>query len=483
MKSLVKSAGRVISLILFSFFICTPMHAAITNSDQLGTEINRIIRSVDPNLNVGVAVKSMKYNDTLYTYNEHRLFKPASTLKVLTAEAALLHLGAAYTFPTRFYSDAKTISNGTLQGNLYLAMSGDPSLTYEDLAGLMEALKARGLQRVSGNVYIDLTAYDDNHYGPGLPENDKNYCYAAPISASIVNKNCLSFSISPNRTVGYPARIVESTRYGYSTIENEVITKPASARSCSIRVSSNPEKGVTVSGCMPKGRYSQDVTAIISETKGYNKSLVRSMFRNHGITISGQIILKKMPGRLAVLAEHRSASLQHLVNKMLKKSDNIIAGSLFKKVGETFSQHPGSWENGRIAVSSILAKKAGVNPDQMSVLDGSGLSPENKITPAQMLQVLDFAFHDHGTNYDFVSGLPVAGVDGTLKRRLHNTAWKVRAKTGYISGVNSLAGYAMTQNKEPIAFVIIVNGRHGLGWKYKAMEDKIVTAITKYTRG
>lgn len=478
MKSLVNIAGSIISLI----FLSLQAAQAATNPDQLAAEINRIIASVDPNLNVGVAVKSMKYNDALYMHNEHRSFMPASILKVLTAEAALIHLGPSYTFPTRFYTDAKTVSNGTLHGNLYLTLSGDPTLTYDDFAELMQALKARNIQRIGGNIYIDITAYDNVLHGPGLPDSDKNYCYAAPISASIINKNCLNFSISPNRTVGYPATIVENARYGYSAIANDVITKPSSAR-CSIRVGSNSEQGITVSGCMPKGRYSQDVTAIINEVMGYNRSLVRSLFRSHNIAVSGQITSGKMPGGLPILAEHRSAPLQQLVNKMLKKSDNVIAGTLFKKVGETFSKRQGTWESGRQAVSAILEQKAGVNADQMRVLDGSGLSPQNRVTPAQMLQVLDYAFHDHATNYHFVSGLPVAGIDGTLKRRLHNTAWKVRAKTGYISGVNSLAGYAMTRNKEPLAFVIIVNGRHGMGWKYKAMEDKIVTAITQYSRG
>ncbi|HSW71039.1 MAG TPA: D-alanyl-D-alanine carboxypeptidase, partial [Gammaproteobacteria bacterium] len=115
---------------------------------------------------------------------------------------------------------------------------------------------------------------------------------------------------------------------------------------------------------------------------------------------------------------------------------------------------------------------------------GSGLSRYNQITPAQMMQVLDFAYHHIGTNYEFISALPIAGIDGTLKHRMYNIARKVRAKTGTMTGIGvvSLAGYAIGGNKEPIAFVIMVNGRRGSGWTYKELEDKIATLLTQYQR-
>jgi D-alanyl-D-alanine carboxypeptidase/D-alanyl-D-alanine-endopeptidase (penicillin-binding protein 4) len=165
---------------------------------------------------------------------------------------------------------------------------------------------------------------------------------------------------------------------------------------------------------------------------------------------------------------------------MLKKSDNVIAGALFKKLGQLYSNRPGSWENGSIAVSKILSKHAGVQTSGMRLLDGSGLSVDNLATPAQFMQVLQFAYANNKTSEYFISSLPIAGVDGTLKRRMFNIARKIRAKTGTISGVVSLAGYATSYNKDPLAFVIIVNCNKGLNWRYKSMEDKIATALTHY---
>jgi len=174
--------------------------------------------------------------------------------------------------------------------------------------------------------------------------------------------------------------------------------------------------------------------------------------------------------------------LSELVKEMLKKSDNIIAGALFKKLGQLYTRRPGSWENGSLAVSQILSKQAGLSVSGLRVLDGSGLSPSNLTTPSQMMQVLDFAFHNSTSNEPFVTALPIAGIDGTLKHRMGNIARRVRAKTGTISGVVSLAGYVVSADNEVFAFVIMVNGSKGMTWKYKEMEDKIATVLARYKR-
>jgi serine-type D-Ala-D-Ala carboxypeptidase/endopeptidase (penicillin-binding protein 4) len=454
-------------------------NAPVVGPENLAAEVNRIVNSMGPNLNVGIQIKSMKNGSTLYTKNDRRLFVPASILKIFTAESALLYLGHNFTFNTRFVTDATSISEGILYGNLYLVHSGDPSLTYFDLEDMMATLKSKHIQKITGNVYIDDTAYDQEIYAPGWVWNDKRFCYAAPISASIINHNCMTFRLSPAKAVGHPAIVLDN---GGSPIQSNVITRSTRSRSCYIRLGAGSNNSLTVSGCMPKGNYSQGVTSVVTDVLYYNKILLSKLFNRYGIRVNGSILAGVSPLNLTSLATHRSEPLNTLITEMLKKSDNIIAGSLFKKLGETYFNRPGSWENGSNAVTEILAKQTGVDTSRMNLTDGSGLSRYNLITPAQMMHVLNFAYHHTGTNYDFISALPVAGIDGTLKHRLHNVAWKIRAKTGTMSGVVALAGYAINRDKEPIAFVIIFNGRMGMGWKYKSLEDKIVTALTRYTQ-
>lgn len=458
--------------------------SSIVGADNLSDTLNRILRYSDPNVSFGLEVKSMQTGDVLYSRNANHFFVPASTLKVLTAEAALLYLGPQFKFATSILMDSKSsISDGVLNGDLYLVHSGDPSLTYPDFFELMEALRSQQIHEVNGNIYIDSTAYDQATYAPGWMWKDTQYCYAAPISASIINHNCMTFKMVPGAATGYPANVVADPNHFYASIQNSVTTKPSWTRSCYIHLGMTSENTIALSGCLPKKRVSQGVSAVVPNIMEYNRELIRSLFNQYGIQIHGNILPGAAPSGLPVVATHLSKPLQDLIHEMLKKSDNIIAGSLFKKMGELYFNEQGSWINGSKAVTSILSQKANVDTSRINVIDGSGLSRYNQVSPAQMMQVLDFAYHHEAISYEFISALPIAGVDGTLKKRLRNIAGKVRAKTGTISGVVALAGYAMTKNKEPLAFVIMVNGRNGMGWRYKEIEDKVVTALVRYSHG
>ncbi|OGT36845.1 MAG: D-alanyl-D-alanine carboxypeptidase/D-alanyl-D-alanine-endopeptidase [Gammaproteobacteria bacterium RIFCSPHIGHO2_12_FULL_37_14] len=449
---------------------------------QLNSELNQLISANLANADISVYVKSMKYGDMLYARNIHQPLTPASTLKIFTAEAALLYLSPEYRFSTQLLTDAKSVKNGILQGNLYIVLSGDPTLTYYDLVDLMLSLKTQQIRAVAGNVYIDNTAYDQRFYGPGWVWKDTNYCYAAPISASIINHNCLSFKVTPSKIPGRAAQVVTSPKYFYPPIRNSVITKTKKTRSCSVRLTGDTSSIISIDGCMPRGKYAWGVSYVVADIPEYNRALFKNLLNRLSVNVYGNVTFGSASNNLSLIGAHNSKPLRLLINDMLKKSDNIIAGALFKKLGQLYTREPGSWENGSFAVSQILAKRAGVNITGMRVLDGSGLSPDNLATSAQMMQVLDFAFHHYATSYEFISALPIAGVDGTLKHRMGYIARKVRAKTGTISGVASLAGYTVTAEKEPLAFVIMINGSKGMGWRYKALEDKMTTTLTRYVR-
>lgn len=468
------------------YYASSTSHAYATSviygAPQLASEINQLVSENSGTANIAVYVKSMQYGDTVYTRNISQSMVPASTMKILTAEAALIYLGADYRFPTQLLTDAKEVRSGVLRGNLYVVLSGDPTLTYPDLLELMMTLRNHGISAVAGNVYIDNTAYDQSFYGPGWIGKDKSYCYAAPISASIINHNCLSFQVAPAKLSGAPARVVTSSKYFTPAIKNNVVTKSSRVRSCSLRLSSSPNSIISVDGCLSKSQFSSGVSYVVTDVPEYNRQLFKSVLSRMSISVYGSVTFASAPEGLSIVGTHTSEPLPVLITEMLKKSDNVIAGALFKKLGQTYTRQPGSWQNGSLAVSQILSQRAGVNIAGMRILDGSGLSPNNLATPTQLMQVLEYAYHHDPINDEFISALPISGVDGTLKHRMANIIRRVRAKTGTISGVVSLAGYVTSSNKEPLAFVIMVNGSKGLGWRYKSMEDKIATALTRYLR-
>ena len=456
-----------------------PVTAAYGTS-QLRNTLDSIISVGKNTADIAVYVKSMRSGNVLYAHDVGQPMTPASTLKILTAESALLYLGPQYRFSTQLLTDAKSISNGVLKGNLYIVLSGDPTLTYNDLIELMLTLRSRQVHTIEGNVYIDNTAYDQHFYGPGWVTKDKDYCYAAPISASIINHNCIPIAVAPSKMSGQTARVVTSPKYFYPSIRNSVMTKASGTRSCSVRLSKESGSRIAIDGCMSKGRYPWGISYVVTDVPEYNRALFKDLITRLPVTVYGKVTFGTAPPNITAIGTHSSKPLPDLVKEMLKKSDNIIAGALFKKLGQLYTHQPGSWENGSVAVSQILSKRAGVDINGMRILDGSGLSPYNLTTSAQMMQVLNFAYHHEGTRDDFITALPISGVDGTLKHRMWNIARKVHAKTGTISGVVSLAGYTITGDDEPVAFVIMVNGSRGLGWRYKGIEDKLVTALTKY---
>jgi D-alanyl-D-alanine carboxypeptidase/D-alanyl-D-alanine-endopeptidase (penicillin-binding protein 4) len=453
----------------------------IYGAPQLATEINRVITNSNSNADIAVYVKSMRYGDALYSRNINQPLTPASTMKILTAGAALIFLGPEYRFSTQLLTDAKSVKNGILQGNLYIVLSGDPTLTYPDLAALMMSLRNQQIIGVAGNVYIDNTAYDQSFYGPGWLGKDKSYCYGAPISASIINRNCLSFQVAPSKP-GKLAQVKTPTKYFFPQIRNSVTTSTRRSRNCSFRMSTGTDSTISIDGCMGRGNYASGVSYVVTDVPEYNRALFKSVLSQLGVMVYGTVTFGSATSDLSVVGTHQSGTLREMIKTMLKKSDNVIAGALFKKIGQLYSRQPGSWANGSLAVSQILSKRAGVNISGMRVLDGSGLSGNNLTTSAQLMQVLDYIFHNNKISTDFITALPIAGVDGTLKHRMWNIARRVRAKTGTISGVISLAGYVESGEKEPLAFVIMINGGKGFGWRYKSIEDKIATALTRYKR-
>lgn len=454
----------------------------VTGNEELAAEINHALSRMNPNVHIGIAVKSMKYGDTLYAKNDKSLFVPASTLKVFTAEAALLYLGPEYKFPTRFVTDAKSINNGVLDGNVYLINSGDPTLTYYDIADLIVALKAQQINEITGNVYVDNTAYDQVTSGPGWLWKDRKNCYGAPISASIINHNCLSFRATPPKNATATSSILTDPRAYYANIKNSVVTRAHSNKTCYVKLEGEDGGSIAISGCLSKGNFGAGVSTVITNIMEYDKALLGDLFNRYNIHITGIIMPGVAQVQTSELARHDSKPLKELITYMLKMSDNVIAGSIFKKIGELYTHRQGTWENGGTSVSKILSQRAALDIWRINLIDGSGLSRYNQVTPNQLLQVLNFAYHNNDTNYQFISSLPVSGVDGTLKHRMRNLAWKVRAKTGTMQGIVSLAGYATSADKEPLAFVIMINGRNGSIWQYRELEDKVLMYLTHYSR-
>ena len=180
--------------------------------------------------------------------------------------------------------------------------------------------------------------------------------------------------------------------------------------------------------------------------------------KHEGVELKGRLRKGRVPASAEVLAHHYSEPLGILVRYMNKLSSNFIAEQLLKTLGAEVFGTPGTTEKGLRVLRDYLAREE--LPWESSLLfNGSGLSDHTRVSAHQLTTLLCHVWHDFRVRADFVASLPIAGVDGTMRRRMRATpaAGSLRAKTGSVKGVFGFSGYLRTEAGETVAFAFLVN--------------------------
>lgn len=413
--------------------------------------------------NLALTVQKIGASTPAIDFHGQQMALPASTQKVLTALAALLQLGPDYRFVTTLESQG-TISNGVLNGNLIARFSGDPTLKRQQLRNMVAELKKQGVREITGDVIIDTSVFASHDKAPGWPWNDMTQCFSAPPTAAIVDRNCFSVSLYSAPNPGDLAFIRVASYYPvhmFSEVRTLAKGSP-DAQYCELDVVPGELNRFTLTGCLTQRSEPLPLAFAIQDGGSYAGAILKSELQQAEIKINGALKRQTQPGTPgSVLAQAQSAPLHDLLQVMLKKSDNMIADTVFRAIGHERFGVPGTWRAGADAVRQVLRQKAGVDLGNSIVVDGSGLSRHNLISPATMMQALQYiAQHDGELN--FISMLPLAGQDGTLRYRgsLHEAGvnGKVSAKTGALQGVYNLAGFITTASGQRMAFVQFLSG-------------------------
>ncbi len=201
-----------------------------------------------------------------------------------------------------------------------------------------------------------------------------------------------------------------------------------------------------------------------------------------GILVQGEISIGITPVTADVLATHVSEPLSQVVLEMMKESDNLYADCLFKKVGEAYLGAPGTWQKGALAVRQFLKRDVGMDISQMVLLDGSGLSRYNLVAPYQFIKFLSWMKEQFPFAPEFMSSLSIAGVDGSLRRRMVQAKNRLRAEPGgAMTGVTGISGYVKTRDDELLAFSILMNGPMDPTQKTQ-IEDEICVRLAQFMR-
>lgn len=455
-----------------------PVEAAIPSTVSIQDGIDQIISKFH-RFKVGVIVENVDSGAVLYQYNSADTFKTASTLKLFTAAAALNYLGPNFVFKTQILTDGNNAQNGVLPGNLYIKFTGDPELTIPNLEWLIISLAHQGIHHINGHLIVDDTATDHVNMAPGWMMKEELACYAAPSNAVILNRNCFGIGMIPAKQHGSPVQINIVPNLVNLSVINQAVSKSPNSTDCPpLELKSGATNNTYIlKGCIAPKRSALSAGVALNDTRAAGANVVVNLLQKHGISVAGNTLFGKTPTNARVLEEHDSKPLSDLVTKMLKKSDNLIAGILFKTVGGSYYHTTGTWENGAQAVNALLSAKAGIDFNKIGIYDGSGLSRFNQVSPIAFGKLLRYAYH-MPYNEIFYKALPSSGIDGTLRGRLGGaTAGKVHAKTGTIDATSGLAGYVETRNHGRLIFVVLVNdsvdGKGSQG-TYHALQDRIV---------
>lgn len=461
--------NRNIIFILLLFIVCHPA-SAFSKTNYQKKLINLVPEEARGNGKLGVYVKSLNTGKVLFEYNPNKNFIPASNNKVISSFAALSLLGKNYRFKTEFYTGGE-LSKGTLFGGLYIKAYGDPSLTTDDLIGIARELRKKGIKKIKGDIYLDDSYFDNISYGKGWKREWRGDYYCPPIDAFSLNYNTIDVTVTPRKRWESP--VVEITPSAY--ILNISNTAQSSKHKSKLIISQDTSgKELFIKGKINVKSSPQTYTISVMRPVTYFGLVFRNLLVAEGIEFDGQIIRKQTPPWATVFYTHNSKPLHEIINDFNKESVNIIGEALVKTLGAKYVGLPGSWENGSYVMSKYL-KDSGIGSN-ISLADGSGLSRYNRVSPKVLANVLSSAYNKSDFSYEYMSSFPVAGVDGTLKKRFRGSKikGKVAAKTGYLNGVRALSGYVFARDGNILVFSVISNG---LGWKAKTFQNELLLVL------
>jgi D-alanyl-D-alanine carboxypeptidase/D-alanyl-D-alanine-endopeptidase (penicillin-binding protein 4) len=428
----------------------------------------------------GLLIVDAETGETLFERNADGYFVPASNMKLFTTALALAKLGPDYKFHTTLETRGTISPEGTLSGDVLLVGRGDPNLSNrrfpfdlrEEFDGppekvlieLAEALAARGVKEISGDVIGDDSYFPRERYPNGWEIDDMVWEYGAAISSIVVDDNTVALTLTPGEKTGDPVLASVSPLTPDFALENDVTTSGPEVKS-DLTLTREPGANlVVVRGTLPAKGAPRKLVLAIEEPALHAASLLAGLLSERGVKLDGKIravhVADADRAPRTILAEHVSVPLGDSVKLINKISQNLHTEMLLR----TAARQNGLWSNAEemLKTPQDFYAAAGIAPDDVMQTDGSGLSRHDLVTPRAIVTLLAYA--ERQTWFaPYYRSLPVAGVDGSLQDRMKATvaAGRIHAKTGSVEHVRTLSGFAETPSGRRLIFSFLGNNQGG----------------------
>ncbi|WP_031500691.1 D-alanyl-D-alanine carboxypeptidase/D-alanyl-D-alanine-endopeptidase [Bryobacter aggregatus] len=460
---------------MFRIFFILLLEVVLANAQKLPSAVQSILKR-NPRVHWGIHAVQLKTGRVLVSMNADQYFVPASNMKLFSTAFALETLGTEHRFTTRVLSATPIDTQGSLAGDLILQGGGDPSLSSrrhpyqqenpfaEDrllpLRELARQLRERGVRFIRGQIVGDDSMYKLDPIPNGWAADDGVFEYGAPVSALSFNDNIFGLRATSGATQLSPA--VE-----YFSILNELRNvetlprKVLASRAVGSRV-------LRLSGNIPPRakEYSNDFA--VDEPALYAATAFREVLLEEGIRVDGEAVVRHLaPATLESieLARRDSPPLPLLLQVVDKVSQNLHAELVLRAATQ------------KRPLANFL-QQTGIAEQDTNFEDGSGMSRLSLVTPKAVVQLLRYMSQQK--NFElFRSLLPVGAQDGTLRNRFDRSpqAIRIQAKTGSLTHISALAGYADSKRHGPIAFQVIANNSNAPSQEVRAAIDRIALAL------
>ncbi|HEY0798201.1 MAG TPA: D-alanyl-D-alanine carboxypeptidase/D-alanyl-D-alanine-endopeptidase [Candidatus Baltobacteraceae bacterium] len=416
---------------------------------------------------VGLFAVDARSGAVLYNRNVDDDFTPASNVKLITGSTALARLGGDFRLHTALFATAP-VQKGVIDGDLVLRGGGDPLLRAGDLDAAAAAVESLGVHEIRGGIVTDASYFDDHRFGPGWAWDDLPNDYAAPISGLSLEDNVVQLTIYPAGFPGTPASVTSDPASSAYTVRSSVTTG-ATASKDTLTLSRDADGTIELAGSIPLGASPDRIAAAVPDPPAFAADVLRRALSGRGIAVDRGTASGTAPPNGVAIWQHDSEPLRLLLADFWYPSDNLVGESLLKALGIARDGVPGA-DLGGLALEMEFLRDAGVDLRTVSLVDGSGLSRYNELTPRSLVAVLQDDWNSSERDV-VLNALPVAGVRGTLKDAFAGTpAWgRVFAKTGSMLDVTNLSGYLATQRHGAVTFSFLID--HALG------DDAAISAL------
>ena len=423
-----------------------------------------------------VKVVSLVTGRTLYEHHPRRLMSPASNSKLYAGALALGRLGGDYRIKTPVLATAAPDAEGVVAGHVIVSGRGDPGFKsnprptefWRIFDPFVAILRQAGVRRITGDLVADTTYFRGPGHGGGWSAEDLIDDYGAEISSLTLEQNFVDLRVTPAAVAGQPVRLELLHPQTGLVLLNRTVTGPAGGpRSLQARRILG-ETTVHVLGELPLGGAEEILDVTVPQPARWFAGALRAALTRAGIRVDGEARAVSWPevspvGKGAItLGEVTSAPLRELVAAFMKPSQNLETDLIFGHLGETTrpADAPEWRTSEQLGVTALgeFLRSSGLPADEVRFDEGSGLSRNNLASANATTALLAF-MAKHPEAQAFRDSLPVAGIDGTIRRRMKGTAAEgnVRAKTGTLRWANGLSGYVTTAAGEALAFSVLLN--------------------------